>query len=555
MVKHKTGFRILLPLLIVLCLAACALCAVPLLARADDAGNVTLTTEYGAKKGESFAIGNKSYQNFENGYCEYFLLGENYAVRNFANRNIDAQGNVTTVEKNVYTARILGANIGENDGQKTAVLNTTGKDEDGVRQMFADAMERSVSAGFGLGVPCSPIKIWKNLIIMDFKLGDGKFAFGGDRVNMSFIVYNPAVQQTFAVSCYSVEFVNNELFPYGLPKADVKKNGSFKTAGGNVSYAFMQEFENGLIYTTADGLPVGEIGLRYDSEKEIFVSDVAPTVPKQYGAEKARRTDGNRTYIDYEKGCVTALRSAEGYCTYTLHPGRNFDSDNAPQLLSLDSLIKKSDLLFDTSVNYGIEIETLRTKIYDKITEYYNAGYFLGFLEDRFKPWNDIDAQQFIWGDSTADPFKEEGRKHVAALALNKQTGNLCLMRDGVLDVWQDNYKVLGFPKANGKYYPDQGISVQEFDSGFIVTDGLQSYAKTGIRLENFLANYDAVKVPTHEKDESKGYIAEGSVNVTSSGGEEAGCSGAIGGFECAAAGVVLALGAGCIAARRRRVK
>lgn len=514
-----------------------------------------LTSDYGAKKGDPVTIGGKSYQNFKNGYCEYFLLGEDYAVRNFANRNIDAQGNVTFVEKSVYAASTLTCGLGENAEQKTTILQRTGKSETEVREMFAAAFERSVAAGFGLGVPCSSIKIWNNLIIMDFKLGDGRFSFGGDRVNMSFIVYNPAAQQAFAVSCYSVEFVNNELFSYGLPKSDVKKDGSFKTESGNVSYAFMQEFESGLIYTTADGLPVGEIGLRYNAETETFVSDVAPTVPKQYGTEKSRRTVDRITYIDYQKGCVTAVRSAEGYCTYTLHPGRNFDSNNVPQLLPLDSLIKKSDLLFDTSADYGITIEKLRTNIYAQIIEYYNMGYFLGFLEDRFKPWNGIDAQQFIWGDSTADPFKEEGRRYVAALVLNRQTGNLCLMRDGVVDVWDNNYSVLGFPKANGKYYLDKGITVQEFESGFIVTDGLQSYAKTGIRLEKFLEDYNAVKAPTHEKDESKGYIAESSTSVSSGGGKKSGCSGAVGGFECAAAGAVLALCAAGIVMRRRRAK
>lgn len=515
----------------------------------------TLTSDYGAKKGAAFTIGDKTYQNFENGYAEYYLLGEDYVVRNYANRNINSEGEATFVAKEVYAASTLSANIGENAAQKATVLNTTEKTEEEVRVLFADAFERAVASGYGLGVPASPIKIWNNLIIMDFKTGDGKFSFGGDRVSMSFIVYNPAARQAFAVCCYSVEFVNNELFPYGLPKADVKKNGSFTTESGNVSYAFMQEFENGLIYTTADGLPVGEKGLRYDAETEMFVSDVAPTVPKQYGAEQNRSTVDSITYIDYEKGCVTAVRSAEGYCTYTLHPGRNFDSDKVPQLLPLNSLIKKSDLLFDTSVDYGIEIETLRTAIYDEITAYYNAGYFLGFLEDRFKPWNDIDAQQFIWGDSSADPFKEEGRRHVAALALNKQTEKLCLMRDGVLDVWQENYSVLGFPKANGKYYADQGIMVQEFDSGFIVTDGLQSYAKTGIRLENFLEKFSAVKVPTHEKDESKGYIAEGSVVATTDGNKKNGCAGVIGGSVSAAAVIVLALGVVLIVVKRRKAK
>lgn len=514
---------------------------------------VTLTSEYGAKVGAALTVGGKSYQNFENGYSEYFLLGGDYVVRNYANRNIDAAGQVTFVDKSVYTAKILSANLGENDSQKATILATTEKTETEVRAMFASAMERAAQAGFGLGVPCSPIKIWNNIIMMDFKLGDGKFAFGGDRVNMSFIAYNPTAKQTYAVSNYSVEWVNNELFPYGLPQSEIRSNGSFKLGGGNVEYAYMQEFQSGILYTTKDGLPIGELGVRYDEASDSYVADIAPTVPKQYGTELDRKTVGRVTYINYQKGCVTATRNAEGYCTYALHPGRNFDENNAPQLLELEKLIKKSDLSFDTAVDYGIAIEELRTKIYDEITRYYNAGYFIGFLEDRFKPWNDIDAQQFIWGDSTADPFKEEGRRHVAALALNKQTGNLCIMRDGVLDVWQDNYRVLGFPKANGVYYAEQGITVQEFDSGFIVTDGLQSYVKTGTRLENFLAEYDRYQVPTHGKDENKGYIAEGSQGITTSSAKK-GCGSVVGGFASAAAGIALVSAAGAVMVRRRKV-
>ena len=52
-------------------------------------------------------------------------------------------------------------------------------------------------------------------------------------------------------------------------------------------------------------------------------------------------------------------------------------------------------------------VDALRDLVYNEIQRYYDAGFFVGFLEDSFKPWNDIDAQQFIWGDSTADPFKE----------------------------------------------------------------------------------------------------------------------------------------------------
>lgn len=515
----------------------------------------TLTGEYGARVGSVFTVDGMYCQNFENGYAQYYLLGGEYVIRYYGNRNIAQDGTVTFVEESVYTAEILTAEIGENAGQAATIRNETGLSDSELRELFVDAMKRAVSSGFGLGVPCSPIKIWNDMIMMDFKLGDGRFSFGGDRYNMSFIVYNPDDGKAYAVSNYAVQWVNGEVFSYGLPVSDIHTDRTFKLNSAEIEYAYMQEFEQGVLYTTKDGMLVAELGVGYDEESDSYIPQVAPTVPEQYGGRTNVRTEGNYTYINYEKGCVTAERNNEGYYTYTLHPGRNFGaSSTEPTLLPLEDLIQKSDLQFDTTVDYGMKVDDLRDLLYSEIQRYYDAGFFVGFLEDRFKPWNDIDAQQFIWGDSTADPFKEEGRRYVAALALNRETEELYLLRDEVLNVWQDNYAVLGFPTTNSTYSAAQGISIQEFDTGFIVTDGLQAYAITGDSLENFLQDFERVQVPTHEQDESKGYIAEGSSgNIGSSGGSDN--TGLIIGISCAAGAVVIAAAVAAIILIRRRKK
>lgn len=516
---------------------------------------VTLTGEYGDKVGSVFTVDGMYCQNFENGYAQYYLLGGEYVIRYYGNRNIAQDGTVTFVDKNIYNAEILTADIGENAEQAETIRSETGLEDSALYALFTDAMDRAVEAGFGLGVPCSPIKIWNGMIMMDFKLGDGRFSFGGDRYNMSFIVYNPDDGKAYAVSNYAVQWVNDEVFSYGLPVSDIHKDGTFKLNSAEIEYAYMQEFEQGVLYTTKDGMLVAELGVGYDEESDSYIPQVAPTVPEQYGDRTDMRTEGNYTYINYEKGCVTAERNNEGYYTYTLHPGRNFgDSSNEPTLLPLEDLIQKSDLQFDTTVDYGMTVDVLRELLYSEIQRYYDAGFFVGFLEDRFKPWNDIDAQQFIWGDSTADPFKEEGRRYVAALALNRETQELYLLRDEVLNVWQDNYAVLGFPTTNSTYYAEQGISVQEFDTGFIVTDGLQAYAITGESRESFLADFERVEVPTHGRDESSGYIAEGSTgNIGSSGGSDN--TGLIIGISCAVGAVVIAAAVAAIILIRRRKK
>lgn len=514
----------------------------------------TLTGEYGDKVGSVFTVDGMYCQNFKNGYAQYYLLGDEYVIRYYGNRNIARDGTVTFVEESVYTAKITDE-IGENPEQAETIRNETGLSDSELQGLFVDAMKRAVSSGFGLGVPCSPIKIWNGMIMMDFKLGDGRFSFGGDRYNMSFIVYNPEDKKAYAVSNYAVQWVNGEVFSYGLPVSDIHTDRTFKLNSAEIEYAYMQEFEQGVLYTTKDGMLVAELGVGYDEESDSYIPQVAPTVPEQYGGRTNVRTEGNYTYINYEKGCVTAERNNEGYYTYTLHPGRNFGaSSTEPTLLPLDELIQKNDLKFDRAVDYGMTEEELRELLYSEIQRYYNEGFFVGFLEDRFKPWNDIDAQQFIWGDSTADPFKEEGRRYVAALALNRETEELYLLRDEVLNVWQDNYAVLGFPTTNSTYYAEQGISIQEFEVGFIVTDGLQAYAITGDSLESFLADFERVEVPTHEQDESKGYIAEGSSgNIGSSGGNDN--TGLIIGISCAAGAVVIAATVAAIILIRRRKK
>ena len=285
---------------------------------------VTLTGEYGDKVGSVFTVDGMYCQNFENGYAQYYLLGGEYVIRYYGNRNIAQDGTVTFVDKNIYNAEILTADIGENAEQAETIRSETGLEDSALYALFTDAMDRAVEAGFGLGVPCSPIKIWNGMIMMDFKLGDGRFSFGGDRYNMSFIVYNPDDGKAYAVSNYAVQWVNDEVFSYGLPVSDIHADGTFKLNSAEIEYAYMQEFEQGVLYTTKDGMLVAELGVGYDEESDSYIPQVAPTVPEQYGDRTDMRTEGNYTYINYEKGCVTAERNNEGYYTYTLHPGRNF---------------------------------------------------------------------------------------------------------------------------------------------------------------------------------------------------------------------------------------
>lgn len=74
----------------------------------------TLTGEYGDKVGSVFTVDGMYCQNFENGYAQYYLLGGEYVIRYYGNRNIAQDGTVTFVDKNIYNAEILTAGIGEN---------------------------------------------------------------------------------------------------------------------------------------------------------------------------------------------------------------------------------------------------------------------------------------------------------------------------------------------------------------------------------------------------------------------------------------------------------
>ena len=211
----------------------------------------TLTGEYGDKVGSVFTVNGMYCQNFENGYAQYYLLGGEYVIRYYGNRNIARDGTVTFVDESIYNAKIRTAEIGENLEQAETIRSETGlSDDSALRALFTDAMDQAVKAGFGLGVPCSPIKIWNGMIMMDFKLGDGRFSFGGDRYNMSFIVYNPDDGKAYAVSNYAVQWVNDEVFSYGLPVSDIHKDGTFKLNSAEIEYAYMQEFKQGVLSGT-----------------------------------------------------------------------------------------------------------------------------------------------------------------------------------------------------------------------------------------------------------------------------------------------------------------
>lgn len=476
----------------------------------------TFSNEYGAKVGDIIEIsgGETSYQNFKNGYAKVTQVGGDFDYKYFANRNISADLQVTMVDKEFYLADAMSkkVEVDGNDSIGKIIPDLTPAKAEAVKTEFLSAVERSVTGSqYGIGLCVSNIKYWDNFIVLEFKDGDGKFKHDDSRQKMSIVVYNYQTSKAHVVGNYAHLWGYSTKNSIGNPSTDVQKNVTIKISGKDYTYLEFQEFDNGFICTNANGSINVELGYKYNSITKQYEPTAAPAVPSVFGKEIGRKSVGNNILINYEKASIEAELNLEGTrYNYIKYPGRNFNAENKPVLLPIDKLLKPADIRLDNT-DFGIDKEVLRTLIYEKFTEYYDIGYFLGYLEDIVKPWNDIFAQQFIHGDSSANPFNDS-RTNVCALAYNHNVsstpgvGTVILLADTELEVWNKSFGILYLPKTSRIYYAEKGIYIQEFMSGLIITKGKVSYYSTK-SLSKFLASYESNDKPSHNGSEKDGYI------------------------------------------------
>lgn len=411
-----------------------------------------------------------------------------YAGQNFA---YDAQGNSSRVmlpAENFTTDDHLfeyngnshfdnegGGSYGVTDSALNLYRTLSGNADATVadfKAAFKAGYVNLLNAGIVPGYRCSPAKIW-DVICVDYKYSpDSSYGFDGvgsaGRERMYTLVYSGVQNQVYGVGgdfwqAWKEDKVRKAL---GAPISNAMEN---KTISG-MRFDRIQVFEKGYIYEK-DGALMTEYGISTDNACENFIYPADPAEkPSQYGGETERfeATENGRkvVYINYQKGAVKATESFVklGYF-YDYYPGRNFeesDSKYTAKMLSYETLYSDNDFtcepVFGDIFNGGLGesgdyVKGVKEQLIEKVKALLSEGFFPGFLESNFQAWNLVSCQQFIYGDSTANPWGGDSRTNVCALIYNEDLGKVFLLKDAFMDRWAGGstsaaYTELGAPAS-----------------------------------------------------------------------------------------------------------
>lgn len=395
-----------------------------------------------------------------------------YAGQNFAYDEAGNSARVTLPTENFTTDEHLWEGV--ESGTLAMYQNLSGNagaTENNMKADFRAAYMELLESGIIPGYRCSSIKIW-DILCVDYKYSpDSAYGFDGvgsaGRERMYTLVYSGVQKRVYGVGddfwlAWKEDPVRRAL---GAPISNAMEN---MTISGQ-TFSRIQIFEQGYIYESENGSMLVEYGVTTDNEYKNFIYEPAPSEkPSQYGSEVAKysATENGRSvvYINYERGAVkaTAMYTGTGYL-YEYFPGRNFIADNGTytaQLLSFDVLYDISDftdpsnsgIFEDHEDDNGNYVAGAKTQMIEKIQSLMAQGFFPGFLERTFQSWNGVYGQQFIYGDSTAQPWGGDSRTEVCALIWNDSLGQVFLLKDAFMELWagtKSAYMQLGAPASD----------------------------------------------------------------------------------------------------------
>lgn len=397
--------------------------------------------------------------------------------------------------------------------------------ENDIKAAFKACYEDLYKRDFIAGYRASNIKTW-DLVVLDFKFGDGTIGFdgvgSGNRERMTTLVYSqlanavyPVYDDYFRIFKADTGMGRKVL---GAPISYPEKN---KTVDG-VKYEEIQFFENGYVYLSL-GKYIPIVGYRYNKDQNVLTAVPAPEIASSYGALVSETTleDIGETYMNYQNGCVLAKLNVygNGY-TYEYHPGRYFDEDMTAQLLSMDKFVTMDGLKSSVLPSeYDFE-NNIKAKIYNKYREMYAKGIFLGFIEGTFSGgWNNVYAQQFIFGDSTANPFGSS-RPGVSAIIYNKSMDKVFVLMNYQMSKWAEGgenalYNVLGVPKSDAYKVPGYSYEFQDFTGtipgkdALIVHNGSTNcaYFTEGMTASEFIKVSENYNFPSHNNNIEDDYF------------------------------------------------
>lgn len=447
-------------------------------------------SDFGNKVGAYFELNGTYYQNYELGYVEATINGNSYVSRNHTGRSISNTGKLTKVGDNEF-ARLL-TRVGEEfatsgNDNFAAPLKNAEETKKVITKEFKEIYQYyfySTDEEFVIGTQSSAVKCWDGYIVQDFSWGDSNFAFGGDRYSMSFIFYNFRLTddetqgKAFLVRSAEATYwdANKNLLGYPTTNKMTKEIAlPGETESKTLSF---QVFEGGLLYNDRlTGAIQYRSGLVYDENSNRFIAEATPYVDSRYGAYQTEfaSSDKSKVVKVYEKGSVIC-ELKNGEYIYSYRPARIYKNLDEYEWLPVDTFLNEVGDSFAT--DYEDE-STISRKLKQKYKELYNGGkagsedeskrFFVGFKESAFHGnWNGVDAQQFILGDSTANPW-EGSRTNVAALVYNAESKTVVLLKDNPLYLWNKggNYNNFGAPLEDS--FEVDGDVFQKFANGLLV--------------------------------------------------------------------------------------
>ncbi len=470
-----------------------------------------LPSEFGAKKGNYFKYDSKYYQNYNAGYLELTLTEKSYVIKNYAGRNIDSNGNKTKVNLELLLSGVAD-DFCTSGGDNFAKPLTNG---DAVRPVILSKMKAIYTEYYNkdiiLGTRNSYVKCWDGYIVQDFAFGDSTFAFGGDRYAMSFIFYNYRMNEDetkgecFVLSGTEASYWDSNKNQLGYPTSNLMTETITLPGSSSAEEITFQTFESGFLYR--DPL-TGSLnyrgGFKYNSSTKSFIAEATPYVDGRYGSYVTEYSNGDKTTIVkvHKKGSVIC-NLVNGEYVYTYKPARIYKSLTEFDWYDINEFINEVGNTFEGDYENQSEISR---KLKKKYKDLYNDGYFVGFKESSFHGnWNGVDAQQFILGDSIANPW-EGTRTNVAALVYNKEKNEVFLLSDNPLYLWNKggNYNSYGAPLADAFKVGDDVF--QLFEGGLLVV--LKNNVDTSFlyngTYEEYVAGKEKFNKPTYGKEFTK---------------------------------------------------
>lgn len=441
-----------------------------------------------------------------------------YAGQNFAYDEAGSSTRVTLPTENFTTDEHLWEGV--ESGTLAMYQNLSGNPaatENDMKADFRAAYMELLEDGIIPGYRCSSIKIW-DILCVDYKYSpDSDYGFDGvgsaGRERMYTLVYSGVQKRVYGVGddfwqAWKEDSVRRAL---GAPISNAMEN---VTISGQ-TFSRIQIFEQGYIYEGENGALLTEYGVTTDNDYTQFIYEPAPSEkPSQYGSELAQYSateDGRRVaYINYERGAVKAaeMYTGTGY-TYEYFPGRNFVSENGTytaQLLSFDVLYDISDftessdsgIFEDHEDENGNYVAGAKTQIIEKIQSLMAQGFFPGFPEGTFEAWNGVFCQQFIYGDSTAQPWGGDSRTEVCALVWNDSLGQVFLLKDAFMELWAGTnaYMQLGAPAGDEFVLEGSSNVIFQYFYGTSLQNNLAFAASVGYNEATYYVSSSASVTP-----------------------------------------------------------